>query len=290
MNWTLRQLRLFEAVARLGKLTLAADEQAISQSAASQALRELETALGYNLLVRQGREKVLSNTGQQILPRVRQILQLTQSLALPDSNAVAGTLRLVASVSIACYLLPPMLADFAKRYPDSHTLMQIDNSRGVLEKVRKGQAQLGLIEGPALDAELLIQPWRDDELALFCAPEHALATHSTVSASVLAQQDWIVREQGSGTRAVLDAALQARGLVARPRLELSRQEAIKQSVRAGLGIGCLSAMAIVDEVAAGQVIRLNTDLDLRRRFAWVCSPEQRQQPLVRAFIEQLQAG
>lgn len=288
MNLTLRQLRVFEATARLGRLTLASEEQAISQSAASQSIRELEKSLGYGLLNRIGRELTLSDAGHQALPRVRQLIALAEGLARPGGDAVAGPLRIAASVTIACYLLPPLIAGFAERYPAAEPHLEIHNTEGVLERLEKGRAQLGMIEGPALHPALTIRPWRDDELALFCAPGHPLAGAGDLSADILADQAWILREAGSGTRAVFDAAFQARGLSPRPALELTRQEAIKQSVRAGLGVGCLSALAIRDELAAGQLVRLRTDLNLKRRFSWVCSPENQDSPLIQAFLAELQ--
>ncbi|GGX71264.1 LysR family transcriptional regulator [Saccharospirillum salsuginis] len=287
MNLSLRQLRLFEATARLGRLTLAADEQAISQSAASQAIKELERQLGYAVLDRIGRELVLTDAGQQILPRVRQILSLSDGLNRADDHRIAGTLRVAASVTIASYLLPTMMARFQRRYPDASTQLDILNTEGVLERLEKGRAQLGMIEGPALHPTLDIVPWRSDRLAVFCAPDHPLASGPTPSVAELAREDWVVREAGSGTRAVLDAAFQAEGMKPRVALELTRQEAIKQSVRAGLGIGCLSALAIEDEVTAGHLVPLDTPLNLMRRFSWVCSPENRDNALVQAMLTQL---
>jgi len=287
MNLSLRQLRLFEATARLGRLTLAADEQAISQSAASQSIREFERQLGYAVLERVGRELVLTDAGQQILPRVRQILSLGDGLNRADDLRIAGTLRVAASVTIASYLLPGMMARFQQQYPDTSTQLDILNTEGVLERLEKGRAQLGMIEGPALHPTLDIVPWRSDRLAVFCAPDHPLASRPTLSVEELARQDWVVREAGSGTRAVLDAAFQAEGMKPRVALELTRQEAIKQSVRAGLGIGCLSTLAIEDEVAAGHLVPLDAPLNLMRRFSWVCSPENRNNALVQAMLHQL---
>lgn len=287
MNLSLRQLRLFEATARLGRLTHAADEQAISQSAASQAIRELERQLGYAVLERAGRELVLTGAGQQILPRVRQILSLSDGLIRADEHRIAGTLRVAASVTIASYVLPPLMARYQRHYPDAATHLEIHNTEGVLNRLEKGRAQLGMIEGPALHPTLDIVPWRSDRLAVFCAPDHPLATAPTPSVAELAEQNWVVREAGSGTRAVLDAAFQADGFKPRVAFELTRQEAIKRSVRAGLGIGCLSALAIEDEVAAGYLVPIDTPLNLTRRFSWVCSPENRDNALVRAMLRLL---
>jgi DNA-binding transcriptional LysR family regulator len=289
MNLSLRQLHLFEATVRLGRLGLAAEEQAISQSAASQAIKELERALGYKVLDRIGRELVVTEAGQTILPRVRQILSLSDSLTQPDDRRIAGTLRIAASVTIASYLLPRMIAQFRRQHPEADAKLEITNTEGVLSRLEKGQAQLGMIEGPALHPTLDIVPWRSDHLVVFCSPEHPLARKSPLDTRTLADQEWIVREAGSGTRAVLDAALQAQGLRPRIALELTRHEAIKQSVRAGLGIGCLSSLTIADEVAAGQLVLLETSLNLTRRFAWVCSPENRDNALIQALLLQLRA-
>jgi DNA-binding transcriptional LysR family regulator len=287
MNLSLRQLRLFEATVRLGRLRLAADEQAISQSAASQALKELERVLGYRVLERVGRELMLTDAGQQILPRVRQILSLSDSLTRPDSRRIAGTLRLAASVTIASYLLPTMIARYRRQHPEADARLEITNTDGVLRRLEKGQAQLGMIEGPALHPRLDIIPWRSDRLAVFCSPGHPLAGQGPLDARALTDQDWIVREAGSGTRAVLEAALQAQGVRPRIALELTRHEAIKQSVRAGLGIGCLSTLTIADEVATGHLVTLDTPLNLTRQFSWVCSPENRDNALVQALLRQL---
>lgn len=284
MNLSLRQMRLFEATARLGRLSLAADEQAISQSAASQAIKELERQLGYTILERSGRELVLTDAGQQILPRVRQILHLSDGLAQADEHRVAGTLHVAASVTIASYILPTLMARFRQVYPEANTQLDIHNTEGVLEQLEKGRAHLGMIEGPALHPTLDIVPWRSDRLAVFCAPDHPMAQAERLTVAQLAKQDWVVREAGSGTRSVLDAAFQAEGWKPQVAFELTRQEAIKRSVRAGLGMGCLSALAIEDEVAAGHLVSLDTPLNLTRRFSWVCSPENRDAPLIQAML------
>lgn len=289
MNISLRQLRLFEAIARLGRLTLAADDQVISQSAASQSIRELERQLGYRLLQRQGREVQLTEAATQILPRLRQMLLLAESLQQPDQHRVAGPLRLAASVTIACYLLPDLLAQLLDHYPDVSPSVAILNTEAVLDALSKGQAHFGLIEGPALHNELLIEPWRSDELALFCHPELAPAENQA-SNKWLADQSWLVRESGSGTRAVFDIAMQAQGIQPKIRLEMSRQEAIKRAAQARLGVGVLSRLAVAEEVRAGTLCVLSSRLNLRRQFSWVCPLERLELPVTRAFLDLLTAA
>ncbi len=290
MSVSLRQLKIFEATARLGRLTAAADEQAISQSAASQALKELELMLGFALFQRIGRELVITDAGRAALPKVAQILQSLSSLMHSDADMLSGTLRIAASVTIASYLLPFLLADFIAQHAQVIPDVRICNSEEVLEAVAKAQVNLGLIEGPALHAQLCITPWHEDELQLFCRPDHPLAATGRMEVAQIAEQRWILREEGSGTRAVFDAAVQQVDGQVKLALALNRQEAIKQSVKAGLGVGCLSALSIADQVASGELVVLESALQLRRRFSLVTQPVAVNTALTQAFISHLENG
>ncbi|WP_428036738.1 LysR family transcriptional regulator [Amphritea sp.] len=285
MNLSLRQLRIFEATARLGRLTAAADEQALSQSAASQALKELESALGYRLFSRNSRELVITDIGRDILPRVRDILINVDSLKTPYSSGVSGPFRVAASVTIASYLFPWLMAEFVERFPQVEPDLQIANTRGVIERLEKGQAHIGLIEGPASHAQLQIIPWKGDQLQVFCNPAHPLAQSGRVNVEQMAGQRWILREQGSGTREVFDRALQKVDGRVVTVMALNRQEAIKQSVKAGLGLGCLSQLAIAEELRRGELMVLQTPLELSRQLSVVVQPELCASQLVQAFID-----
>ncbi|MEX0623246.1 MAG: LysR family transcriptional regulator [Saccharospirillum sp.] len=286
MNFTLRQLAIFEATARLGRLTMAAEEQAISQSAASQAVTELERQMGLALFERRGRELLLTPAGRDRLPQVRLILGDCQRLAEGSGDELAGQLRIAASTTIACYVIPGVLALLTDQYPGIRPAIDIQNTRGVLQQLETGQAQIGLIEGPAVHDYLQIRRWQEDRLALFVTQDHPLAKESQVSTEQLETLNWIVREPGSGTREVFDTAMQAVGLQPKIRLTLSRQEAIKQAVLSGLGAGCLSHLSL-DADGSGRFVPLNTDLTLVRSFSWVCSPEALKSPLVQAFMKAL---
>lgn len=285
MNINLRQLRLLEATSRLGRLTDAADEQAISQSAASQSIRELERALGYRLFHRIGRHLEPSDAGRQILPRVREILALVDGLETPQQDAIGGDFHVAASVTVGCYLLPHLLAEFCRRYPRVTPRISIGNSGEILAMLEKERAQLGIIEGPATHPDLEIRHWRKDRLSLFCAANHPLAQREHLGPEDLGEQRWIVREPGSGTRVVFDSAMQTAGIAPAIALALPRQEAIKQSVLAGLGVGCLSALSIADEVAGGQFVELDTPLQLERNLSWIAPRDRRSGGSVDAFLE-----
>jgi len=281
MNLTLRQLRLFEAIVRLKSLTKAAGEQAISQSAASQSIRELEKQLGYGLFVKRGRELTLTESGQKALPGIRQALVQLESLKFPDSDFIGGPLRVAASETIASYLMPQLLADFVAKFPEVEPKLSISNTDGVLKQVEAGQASIGFIEGPAHGSNLIISDWCSDFLAAFLPAKSSLL--KTAERGDWANLPWIVREKGSGTRAVFDQALVERNEQPIIAMSLSRQEAIKQSVRAGLGIGCLSQLALADELESGILIQVKCELNFKRRFAIVRSNLTESLPVIQQF-------
>lgn len=285
MSLSIRQLKVFEATARLERLTLAADEQALSQSAASQSLKELEQSLGYALFTRLGRELQITDRGEDLLPKVRQVISLLTEIEKPQTAKLEGTLRVAASVTIACYLLPQLTAQFISSHPDVKPEILIGNTGSVIAKLEKGQAQVGLIEGPASPAKLKVAPWLEDDLALFCHPTNPLAKSGFITLEELPKLNWILRESGSGTRNVFDQSVQKAGGKINSVLAMNRQEAIKQSVKADLGIGCLSRLSIREDVESGRLVELSSELDLSRRFS-IVTPEL-SSPLVEAFIHSL---
>ncbi|WP_337880566.1 LysR family transcriptional regulator [Rheinheimera sp.] len=273
-----RHWLLLDAICRLRSLTKAADEQNLSQPAASQALKELEQRLGTPLFLRQGRQLVPTQHTLDLRPKLQQLLDL-QSELVHNSHS-SNALRLVASETTGCYLLPELLARFSRLRPGFEFQLQLCNSAEVLQYMSEQQAQLGFIEGPVLTDTFDIRLWRDDLTVLFGQPD----LHHQLNASQLQQQRWIVRERGSGTRAVLEHELARLGWSPAKVLELQRPEAIKQAVRHGLGIGCLPLLAIEEELRSGQLIRLNSPLRLQRHFR-IVQHKGYQSPVLTAFIE-----
>ncbi|WP_019029950.1 LysR family transcriptional regulator [Colwellia piezophila] len=287
MSISIKKLQLFEATARLGKLTKAANELALSQSAASQALKELEQSLGYPLFERVGRDLLITENGLKCLPKVRQIADLLDSLQLANLNPMSGVLRIVASGTIATYLLPKLLADFIRTYPEVTPEVHIGNTQMVIDYLDKGKASIGLIEGPAVHKRLKITPWQEDKLQVFCPPHHPLAKKSAINLKQLQQQSWVLREHGSGTRAIFDAAIEKIGAQINLAMELTRQSAIKESVKAGLGLGCLSQLSIAEELKNGGLVALQSPLNLSRRFSLVTHKDSHHNLLTQKFIDYL---
>lgn len=289
MTISIKKLQLFEATARLGKLTQAANEIALSQSAASQALKELEQSLGYPLFERVGRDLLITDNGLKALPKVRQIADILDSLQLANLNPMSGVLKIVASATIATYLLPKLIANFIKTYPDVSPEIHIGNTQMVIDYLDKGQANIGLIEGPALHPHLQITPWKEDRLQVFCQPNHPLAKNTTINLEQIQQQSWVLREQGSGTRAIFDAAIEQMGAQINLAMELTRQSAIKESVKADLGLGCLSKLSIAEELKNCGLVALKSPLNLSRRFSLVTHKDSHHNLLTQTFIDYLMA-
>ena len=148
--------------------------------------------------------------------------------------------------------------------------LKVHNSTTIVDQLLHYELDLGLIEGTCRHADLLVEPWVEDELVVFCAPSHPLAKAGRISLDEMASQDWILRESGSGTRETFDQALRHFNGELKVRLELEHTEAIKRAVESGVGIGCISRLALREAFRRGSLVPVETpELDLRRQFQFV---------------------
>lgn len=288
MNITLKQLSVFTTTARLNGITKAAQTLSMTQSAASQSLKELENILGHPLFTRYGRKLVINDHGQALLSKATQMLALQSQIQKPLNTELHGELKVAASVTIGSYVMPQLLAKFIAQHPKVEPKLSISNSEKVTDKLMAGQAHIGLIESPISHQFLHISPWREDKLAIFCASDHELAKQKKLSLEEMAQQRWILREHGSGTRTVFVNAIQQQGAVINHSMDLARQEAIKQAVIANLGLGVLSLLTIQQELSLGIFKILATPLNLNRQLSIIQSEHYSYDPLVNAFYAFLQ--
>ena len=257
MRYSLRQLEVFLATAHHDNVTRAADELAMSQSAASGSLKELEEQFGVKLFDRVGKRLQLSELGRQLRPQAETLLAqaraFEQALAGDDTM---GRLQIGATLTIGNYLAVPMIADFRNRYPGADIALTVANTEAIAEAVARFELDMGMVEGEFHHPELETVHWRCDELVVFAAPDHPLARSGALVDEDLLGLPWIVRERGSGTRQAFDRAM--RGLLPdlRIALELQHTEAIKRAVEAGLGVGCLSRISLVEAFRRGSLVPL----------------------------------
>ncbi|MEU5097091.1 LysR family transcriptional regulator [Streptomyces sp. NPDC020996] len=250
-------LELLLAVARLGSLGGAAREVGISQPAASSRIRSMERQLGVALVDRSPRGSRLTDAGALVTDWARRIVEAAEAF---DAGAQAlrdrrdSRLTVAASMTIAEYLLPGWLLALRAQWPDTAVSLLAGNSATVAERLLSGEADLGFVEGvsvpPGLDSAVIAR----DRLIVVTAPGHPWARRRRpLEAPELAATALILREKGSGTRQVLDAAL---GEPARPLIELSSTTAVKAAVVSGAGPAVLSELAVGEELAMRRLVRV----------------------------------
>jgi DNA-binding transcriptional LysR family regulator len=284
-------MEVLVAVARLGSVTRAAGALAMSQSAASAALMELERGYGVQLFDRIGKRLRLNDLGKAVIPPATELLDRARELeTLLQSREVAGSLRIGATLTIGNYFGAQLVSEFMRRYPDSRAMLAVENTARIVARVAGLELDLGLVEGRFQHPDIESIPWRDDELVVFAAPTHTLAmklaANSALTPADLAAADWILREPGSGTRDTFDRALA--GLIPDPRvrLELSQTEAILQAVESGLGLGCVSRIALEKAFERGTLVPLATPfLDLKRALLIVLNRRKYRSLAGQRFIE-----
>jgi DNA-binding transcriptional LysR family regulator len=268
MRYTLRQLEVFLAVARDESVSRAAVELAMSQSAVSGSLADLEGQFDVRLFDRVGKRLRLSALGRSIRPGAEAALDQARALEHDLTNRRgAAQLRLGATLTIGNHLVPPLMARFMRDHPGAELTLAIGNTEEIARQVVNFEIDVGLIEGELEHADLDVTPWREDQLVVFCAPAHPLARKRALTDDDLRAATWIVRERGSGTRQTFDRAMH--GLVANLRiaLELEHTEAIKSAVEAGLGLGCVSPITLRDALKTSRVkVCKVPHRDFRRQF------------------------
>ncbi|MCW7940941.1 LysR family transcriptional regulator [Streptomyces hygroscopicus] len=265
-------LELLLAVARLGSLGRAARELGITQPAASSRIRSMERQLGVALVDRSPRGSRLTDAGALVTDWARRIMEAAEAF---DAGAQAlrgrrdSRLRVAASMTIAEYLLPGWLIALRALRPDTAVSLLAGNSAAVAERLLADEADLGFVEGLSLPAGLDGAVVAHDRLIVVTAPGHPWARRrGPLSAGELASTPLILREEGSGTRQVLNAAL---GGLARPLLELSSTTAVKASAVSGAGPAVLSELAVGEELASRRLVSVPVEgvrLDRELRAVW----------------------
>lgn len=253
---TLEQLRIFVAVALREHVTLGARDLNLTQSATSAAIAALESRHATKLFDRVGRRIVLTEAGRVFLAEAKAVLARANAaeMVLSDLGELKrGRLQIAASQTIANYWLPSHIHAFHSRFPGVEVQLTIGNTTTVAADVRDGSVDLGFVEGDTREADVTIERVADDELILVVPPDHPWA-ETRPQPDALADESWILREAGSGTRAIFEDALPALGL-ARDALnvvlELPSNEAVRSTVEAGAGVTVMSRLVVQQAIRAG---------------------------------------
>jgi DNA-binding transcriptional LysR family regulator len=285
-----RRLQVFHTVARLLSFTKAAESLHMTQPAVTFQVRQLEEYFNTRLFDRTHNRISLTAAGQRVYEFSDRIFELYSEMenAVRDmTGEISGVLVMGASTTIAEYMLPSLLGDFKKKYPDVNVHLRVSNSDGIVSMVENNDIDLGVVEAPVMNKNLVVEECRKDSLVAIVAPQHALAKNRQVQVRELMSDAFIAREEGSGTREVIQDYLTELGMNVADlhvTMELGSPEAIKGAVEAGMGVSIVSEVTIHKELQLGTLVALELDPPIERPFSFV---HQKQKFRQRAMDELL---
>jgi len=287
MNITLKQLQVFICITQEKTITAAAKKLFLSKPAVSMSLSELEKQLGHPLFERKNNRLSINEFGKQLLPLADEQIERSKLInnLFIQNEQLNGQLLIGASNTLGNHLLPFLLSDFRKRYDQHHQSLLIDNSQVVCEQIKEYELDIGLVEANLFDEQLCAEKWLKDEMVIVCSPDHPLTTKKYLNIEDLEGQQWILREQGSGTRAFFLNQIGRKLSQYQISLALKSTEAIINSTSAGLGLSCISKVAARHALADKRLQQLTLNIDMHRDYWLIWHKDRYQSPLLKTFIE-----
>ena len=258
-NVTLRQIKVFVSVARHLSFTRAARELHLTQPAVSQQVKLLEDEVGLPLFEKIGRQIQLAPAGTELLHYATQTLELMREAgeALAAMRGLKRGVLKLATVSTAKYFAPSLLSAFRPAYPEVTIQFDVGNREEVIKQMAANETDLVIMGRPPRELETVAAPFAKHPLVIIAAPDHPLASRKRIALKQLADEQFLIREEGSGTRASMEHVFRERNVPIRVSMEVSSNETIKQAVIAGMGIGFISAHTVGLELAAGKLVCLD---------------------------------
>lgn len=266
---TLRHLTIFLVVCDEKNMTAAAEKLHIAQPSVSQAISELERHYNLKLFERLGRKLFITVAGQKLLSYARHILNLSnEAEAAMQEIFEKGIIRVGASVTIGTCILHRLIRDFVQNNAHTKIAPAVNNTRIIENMLLLDQTDIGLIEGNVHSQLLVVQPFMKDELVLVTAPGHPFAVRGKIAAAELNHAEFLVREEGSGTRELFASVMASHGISWQTGGVYNSAEAIKNAVAAGLAITVISKMSVQNEIARKELAIITIDdLSFRRQFS-----------------------
>jgi DNA-binding transcriptional LysR family regulator len=286
MHLTLRQLKVFEAVARHLNYTRAAEELHLTQPAVSMQVRQLEASLGVALFEQLGKRIHLTEAGQEVRGYARTVTQQLDELeaVLNRLKGLSGGRLRISVATTANYFIPTLLGAFSRRYPDVTVTLDVTNRETLLRQLAENTVDLVIMGQPPAEADVEAHAFLDNPLVVVAPPEHPLARKKRVPLTRLQDETFLVREPGSGTRIAMERFFNERGMRLKTGMEVGSNEAIKQSVQAGLGLGLLSRTTVEQELALKRLVVLEvTDFPIMRHWYIVHRRGKRLTPAAETF-------
>jgi len=286
MYLTLRQLKVFEAVARHLNYTRAAEELHLTQPAVSMQVTQLEKSLGIALFEQLGKRIHLTEAGREVHAYTRAIAQQLDELeaVLNRIKGLSGGRLRISVATTANYFIPTLLGTFSRRYPDVTVSLDVTNRETLLRQLSENTVDLVIMGQPPAEADVEAEAFMDNPLVVVAPPDHPLARQKKISLARLQDETFLVRESGSGTRIAMERFFAERGMRLKTGMEVGSNEAIKQSVQAGLGLGLLSRATIEQELALKRLVVLDVeDFPIMRHWYVVHRKGKRLSAVAEAF-------
>ncbi|ABA24064.1 transcriptional regulator, LysR family [Trichormus variabilis ATCC 29413] len=253
---TLHQLKVFEAAARHGSFTRAAEELFLTQPTVSMQIKQLTKSVGLPLFEQVGKRLYLTEAGRELFATCRQIFETIAQFEMKVADLKGlkqGQLRL-AVITTAKYFIPRLLGPFCQLYPGIDISLQVTNHERILERMMSNMDDLYIMSQVPEHLDVTSQPFLDNPLVVFAPANHPLAQEKNIPIQRLSNEPFIMREPGSGTRRAVQNLLEEQGISVKVKLELGSNEAIKQAIAGGLGISVLSRHTLLSDAAEFSIL------------------------------------
>ncbi len=285
-NVTLRQMRVFAMVARTLSFTRAARELHLTQPAVSQQVKLLEADIGLPLFEQLGRKVHLTPAGAELLRYANQTLDLLREAgeAIAAMRGLRRGVLKLGAVSTAKYFAPSLLAAFTPAHPEVTIKFSVGNRGEIIRQLAANEIDLVIMGRPPRELDTIAEPFAKHPLVIIASPDHRLAHKRRIRLKQLAGENFVLREEGSGTRASMERVFRDRGASYRASMEMASNETIKQAVMAGLGISFISMHALGLELKAHKLVMLDViGLPIVRDWYAIHLRDKRLSPIASAF-------
>lgn len=286
MHITIRQLQIFDAVARHLSFSRASDELHLTQPAVSMQIRQLEESIGMPVVEHLGKKIYLTQAGETLCHHARLIFrQLRETREALDSlrEGMCGRLD-IAIVSTAKYFAPLLLSRFCELHPQVQLKLTVNNRDTILQKLVSNEVDMVIMGQSPEGMDLISKPFAENQLIVVAHPQHRFAKDKNISLETLAEEQFLLREKGSGTRQFLERLMGAKKLPIKARMEMSSDETIKQAAMAGMGLAFLSRYAVRLELAAGKLVELSVPgTPVQRKWYLTHHRDKKLSPVGEAF-------
>lgn len=288
---TLHQLKVFEATARHGSFTRAAEELFLTQPTVSMQVKQLTKAVGLPLFEQVGKRLYLTDAGRELFSTCQEIFNKLDQLEMKVADMKGmkqGHLRL-AVITTTKYFMPRLLGPFCQQFPGIDVSLTVTNHERVIERLSNNQDDLYVMSQLPDHLEIKSHPFLENPLVVVAPANHVLAKEKDITLKRLSEETFIMREPGSGTRRAFQKMLDAQGLTVKVRLELGSNEAIKQAIAGGLGLSVLSRHTLTPEGPHSELTILDVEgFPIKREWYIVHLSGKQLSVVASTFLEYLQ--